>query len=327
MQENEWPDYDRAPIDPLKKLCAEGLLRPVMDLNGRSVGQAREASLDVHFRGNEIHVYCGHARVFRIRFLQQAGEVEVEMGRADDQSATPPRWPTDADPTDLKGVLNRHLQSVNVDAIVKGEGILQARWAGLGHGDEAGRPWTTIDREVQLSYAGVPADVRAKAEERIVLAVGPARRTINEIADRPPRWRFPPDTGSRLDQLAVDEDGNLVLVEIKDAGSARAELYYAPLQLLRYVHLWHVALRRLALWERVRALIDARRACRLTPDIPSLSGGIRAAVCFGSFGDKPSEEVKRRFYEVMGVVNAHVPHGVPPIETWKYDEAGQPAPL
>ena len=324
MQENEWPDFDRAPIDPLKKLCTDGLLRPVMRLNGLAVG--RKAALDVHFRGSEIHVYCGHARVFRIRLLQQEREVEVEMGRADGQSATD-RRAADADPSDLEDALNRHLRSVNVDGIVKGEGILQARWAGLGHGDEAGRPWTTIDREVQLSYPD--KDVRAKAEERIDLAVSPARRTINEIANRPPRWRLPPDTGGRLDQLAVDEDGNLVLVEIKDAGSG-SDLYYAPLQVLRYVHLWHVSLRRLALWERVRALVDARRACLLTPNIPSLSGGIRAAVCFGSFGDKPSEpseEVKRRFYEVMGVVNAHVPHGVPPIETWKYDEHGEPEPL
>ena len=147
------------------------------------------------------------------------------------------------------------------------------------------------------------------------------------IAERPPTWALPSKTGGRLDQLAVDEDGNLVLVEIKDAGSARADLYYAPLQLLRYVHVWHVALRRLAVWERIRALVDARRACGLGPEVPPLSGGIRAAVCFGSFGDQPSDEVKRRFYEVMGVVNAHVPHGVSPIETWKFDEAGEPEPL
>ena len=139
--------------------------------------------------------------------------------------------------------------------------------------------------------------------------------------------RSPAGTGGQLDQLAVDEYGDLVLVEIKDATSATAKLYYAPLQLLHYVHLWHGALRRLALWERIRALIDARRACGLGPVIPPLSGGIRAAVCFGRFGDKPSDEVKRWFYEVLGVVNAHLPSGVPPIETWKFEEGGTPEPL
>ena len=324
MQKNEWPDYDRAPIDPLKKLCAAGgLLSPLLGLNGPLAGRGREVSLDVHFRRNEIHVYCGHPRVFRARLLQRTNEVELEMGHAGGQSTTPRRF--DADASDLGAEIDKHLRDVDLDAIVRGEGVLQARWAGLGHGEVAGRPWTMIDREVQLSFADMEA--RKEGEKKIRMAIGPAIRTIEEIADRPPRWRLPKNTGSRLDQLAVDGDGNLVLVEIKDAESASAELYYAPLQLLHYVHLWHGALRRLTLWEQIRALADARGECGLGPTVPPLSGGIRAAVCFGSFGDKPSDEVKRRFYEVMGVVNAHVPHGVAPIETWKFDEAGEPEPL
>ena len=324
MQKNEWPDYDRAPIEPLKALCrADGLLGSLM-CHERPAKGGVKASLDAHFRGNEIHVYCGHARVFCARLIQQTGEVELEMGHAGGQSATK-RWRTDADAKDLERALNKHLECVDVGAIVKGEGVLQARWAGLGHGEEPARPWTMIDREVRFSYASKPS--REKADNRVGLSVGPARRVIEEIAERSPRWAVPKGTGGQLDQLAVDEDGSLVLVEIKDVTSASGNLYYAPLQLLHYVHLWHEAVQRLALWERIRALIDARRETGLGPEVPPLSGGIRAAVCFGSFGDRPSDEVKRRFYEVLGVVNAHLPNGVPPIETWKFEERGTPEPL
>ena len=182
MQKNELPDYDRAPIDPLKALCgADGLLRPLMCLNGRPEENGRKTPLDVHFRRDEIHVYCGHPRVFRVRLLQQTREVEIEMGHAGGQSPTRRRWRTDEDAADVETALNEHLRSVNEDAIVKGEGILQARWAGLGYGEEAGPPWTMVDREVQLSFENI--DARKKAEEKIEMVVGPARRTI-EVAIR-----------------------------------------------------------------------------------------------------------------------------------------------
>lgn len=324
MEKNEWPDYDRAPIEPLEKLCGTGgLLRPLMCLNGKLMGLERKAPLDVHFRRDEIHVYCGHPRVFRTRLLQQTSEVETEMRHARGESSKR-RWSTE-ESADLESALNKHLEKLDADSIVQGEGVLQARWAGLGHGKTSGRPWTMIDREVRFGYANKPT--REKADAKVALSVGPARRTIEEIAERTPAWTVPTGTGGQLDQLGVDEDGNLVLVEIKDAMSASAKLYYAPLQLLHYVHLWHRALQRLALWERIRALIDARHTCGLGPEVPPLSGGVRAAVCFGSFGEKPSDEVKRRFYEVLGVVNAHLPSGVPPIETWKYEEGGTPEPL
>ena len=73
-------------------------------------------------------------------------------------------------------------------------------------------------------------------------------------------------------------------------------------------------------------LIDARQRLGLTPQLSErageLSGGIRAAICFGS--DERSEEVKRRFYEALGIVNAHLPQGVRPIETWKFEQGGKP---
>ena len=53
----------------------------------------------------------------------------------------------------------------------------------------------------------------------------------------------------------------------------------------------------------------------LTPaDAPPVTGGIRAAVGFGD--DDRSENVKRRYTEVLRIANAHRPPGVPAIETW-----------
>ena len=72
----------------------------------------------------------------------------------------------------------------------------------------------------------------------------------------------------------------------------------------------------------MQELIDARVALGLMLEVPQLSGRLRAAVCFGN--DGRSEEVKRRYYETLGVVNAHLPSEVGPIETWKLEDGGGP---
>ena len=154
---------------------------------------------------------------------------------------------------------------------------------------------------------------------------------LETIADRPGRrgesWAKPSGGGRELDQLAIDGEGNLVLIEIKDAttSAGSAAIFYAPLQLLQYVHEWRHAFGWLSVSKDLQKLIEARQEVGLMPSaLPELTGGIRAAVCFGE--DKRSEEVMRRFYEALGVVNAHLPPNVQPIETWSYGNDG-PQPL
>ena len=75
-----------------------------------------------------------------------------------------------------------------------------------------------------------------------------------------------------------------------------------------------------------------RKELGFTPDsIPPLTGGIRAAICFGDYRhsdspstpeEPPTSEVKRRYYENLNDANQHLPPGVPLIETWKLDEKG-----
>ncbi len=124
--------------------------------------------------------------------------------------------------------------------------------------------------------------------------------------------------------MAVDEEGSLVLIELKHAsrGGSVAEIYYSPLQLLQYVHEWKQALGSLSIWRDLQELIDARVELGLMREVPRLTGGLRAAVCFGN--DGRSEEVKRRYYETLGIVNAHLPSDFEPIETWTFGDGGKP---
>ena len=64
----------------------------------------------------------------------------------------------------------------------------------------------------------------------------------------------------------------------------------------------------------------------LTPaGAPPVPGGISAAVGFGD--DDRSEKVKRRYTEVLGIANVHLPPGVPAIETWMLAESRSRARL
>ena len=328
MSDDHWPSYDRAPTGAISRLCEDGLLAPLIKVNGEaSASKHSKVPVDVHFRKQELHVYCGHARIVKAQHFPNLEEVEFSCEHPGANSLLLKRWPTGESATDVAVALSSHLETVNVGTRTQGEGLLQARWARLAQSAEAREPWTMFDREAQLSFANTGARDEANARANNVL--GPTFEVIRQIARlRESQWREPTEGGGRIDQLAVDGQGNLVLIEIKDAQSSDpGRLFYAPLQLLKYVHLWHWALSRLALWDQLKELIDARQHHGLSRATPSLTGGIRAAVCFGDFDGKPSDEVKRRFYEVLGVVNAHLPSGVPPIEAWKFPAGGIPARL
>lgn len=119
----------------------------------------------------------------------------------------------------------------------------------------------------------------------------------------------------------MDADGRLVLLELKDASAGNAPVYYSPFQLLQYVWDWHDALE--CVRGRLQDLIDARVALGLTPgSVPRLTGGVRAAVCFGK--DLGTKEVRRRYELVLDVANRHLPPCVPRIETWALEYRPEP---
>ena len=129
----------------------------------------------------------------------------------------------------------------------------------------------------------------------------------------------------KLDQIAVDPAGNLVLLEVKDAAAgASAEVYYAPLQVLQNLWEWHSALD--AVRGSVQKLLDVRTELGMArAGAPQITGGVRAAVGFGD--DVRSREVRRRYEEVLRIANAHLPGGVPAIETWMLGEGREPLRL
>ena len=67
--------------------------------------------------------------------------------------------------------------------------------------------------------------------------------------------------------------------------------------------------------ESVQNLLDARVELCLSPEgVARITGGLRAAVGFGD--DERSDEMRRRYSEVLGIVNSLLPPNVSSIETW-----------
>ena len=222
--------------------------------------------------------------------------------------------------------LDRFLGGVEVAPRQTKEGAVQARWSRIGE------PWIAFDKEAALAYPSVP-ERRRHLSELFRESVEEARSELSaralasrSLPSRRDHWEMPPDPKERLklDQLAVDPDGNLALLEIKDASGSSSKVYYAPFQLLQNVWEWHFALD--AVRCSLQKLLDMRVELGLTPaNAPPVTGGIRAAVGFGD--DDRSEEVKRRYREVLGIANVHLPPGVPAIETWILTEGRSPVRL
>lgn len=315
------PTYPRAPSEEMEPLLQKGFLKPLLRVRER---EKSGCNLDVHLRpDNEVHVYCGLTRLV-VAKRKGNGAIQVSAHDTYQTQGEPSKdlfrdWT--AQEPGFEDALTRYLEHVEVaDRYTAKEGRIQAAWSRVT------RPWTPFDREAVLNYRN-----EQEAEEgRKFPQVESARSLLSTIAvARPGRggkqWQEPASGGgSELDQLAVDDEGNLVLIEFKHAArdGSPAQIYYAPLQFLQYVYEWRRALGWLSVWRDLQNLIDARQRLGLTPQLPKLRGGIRAAICFGS--DERSEEVKRRFYEALGIVNAHLPQGVRPIETWKFREGGNP---
>ena len=316
------PSYPRSPSTLMKKLLdGDGFLSTLCHLGKRTV---QGCNLDVHLRmGDEVSVYCGLTKLVTIkRKKTKLIGVSAAHTYTKQECAQGLFRDWNFEEADFECILHRYLDNVKVaKRWTSKEGLVQTNWSRVT------APWIPFDREAVLRYgAGDNAAVQRPFSD-----VESARSLLKSIAiARPGRneqpWAEPSDPGTELDQLAIDGDGNLVIVEIKYAGKdAKPEnLYYAPLQLLQYVHEWRQALGWISVWSDLKRLIEARNELGLTPDVPKLTGGIRAAVCFGE--DRRSDEVKRRYYEALGVVNAHLPAGVQYIETWCLD-GGEARPL
>ena len=332
------PSYERTPSQRLRVLLkANGFLASLLEKRARN-----GIGLELHLRrGNEAHLYCGLTCLVKSG-LSRDGEVWVKShttyatqecasqlirpGRAtlvDRDDYLRDVW--NVDEPGFARALDSFLDVVEIDPRQRKEGAIQARWALVRE------PWIVFDKEAALSY---PSE-RARAVQMADAfrpAVDEARDRLRAVAlsrrsllNSRQHWAMPPTPKTRLklDALAVDPEGNLVLLEIKDGSGSSAEIYYAPFQLLQNVWEWHRALP--VVRNSVQELLNARMELGLTPGgVPRVAGGIRAVVGFGE--DERSAPVRRRYLEVLGIVNSLLPPGVSPIETWAM-ENGKPVRL
>ena len=314
------PRYDRAPSDELKALLSPGgFLEPLVGLTSRRVN---DLDFDVHPRVDDrVQVYCGLTRVLNAR-RNKNGTVSVSAhqtySRQDCAKAILRRWHTD-ETEEFRQALDAYLDSVKVSKRHTGaEGAVQSMWSRVTC------PWVPFDREAVLSYGTAKESGPPKFKE-----VERARNELEAIAESQ-KWAMPRAAGGEVDQLAVDLEGRLVIAELKDASTSPASVFYTPFKLLNYVWEWHNALE--AVRSGLQELTDVRVELGLTlPPVTRLTGGLRAAVCFGHNGR--SREVKDRYDRVLEVVNRHLPPLVTPIETWSFGERptkvqlGVPGPL
>ena len=303
------PVYKRAPSKELEALLSPGgFLQPIVQLTRQKVGGNCH---DVHFRRNdEVFVYRGHSAVLQIRRYRRAGGVTATADEKYKSTAFSEnifgQWSLNQ--SGFEEALFDYSSRVDVSgSLTCGEGDVQRRWS------QVTEPWVPFDREAVLSY-GEYAAGEERENARKFHHVAEAHTELETSG-----WTNLPRPGMALDQLAVDPQGRLVLLELKDGSKSNAEVYYSSLQLLQYVWEWHTSLE--SVRSDLQAVINARQAVGLTScDVPPLTGGIRAAVGFGLH--TPRNETKRNYGKVLEVVNRHLPIGVEPIETWAFDNAG-----
>ena len=304
------PLYSRAPSPELVALLKPGKILSLLTNKALSV-KALDTCVDVHFRSNDcIHVYCGLTRVIDLRLKDQRLKLTAHHTyKKQGWEGFFGCWPGN-DPS-LARELRNYLDRVVVNCrYVKAEGSVQLVWARVTE------PWIPFDREVRLENW----DHSPTGE------VNDAYRELKEIyrehSDKKggDRWAKPEKTAVKIDQLAIDPDGHLVLLELK---SEKTREYFAPFQLLQYVWQWYNALQDSPkLLEQINGLIKARVEVGLMPrPKASLTPQIRAAVCLGR--DERSPKVKKRYGIVLDIVNKHRPCGVPPFETWEYDRGAR----
>lgn len=293
--------YDRAPSQELQALLSPGgFLAPLVELASR---EASGHHHDVQLRVNdEVHVYRGHTRLVTVR-RHTDGSVNLTAHptytRQPCAESLLRRWQVDE--TGFDEALIHYLSTVKVNQrFTLAEGKVQEQWS------QVREPWIPFDRE------GVLGGSHEKGKD--FPALGAAHSDLNDLAQSN-GWPLAKSTAMSIDQLAIDPQGRLVVLELKDASKTNAEVYYSPFQLLQYVREWYGAME--VVRNDLQAVINARVAVGLTPSgVPPLTGGIRASVGFGP--DRRSPEVKRRYEMVLEVVNQHLPDGVEPIETWAF---------
>ena len=314
--------YNRTPSPELQAQLEQGeFLSPILDLRFDKV-KVDNLGLDIHFRRNDVvQVYCGLTRVIELKRLRRSGKFRLSADKHYMKQTCGMDLFREWSENDKKFAreLYKYLDEVKIDPrFTSKEGAIQQRWS------YEKEHWIPFDREARLEYKSKRYRESVKNFEGVESAYRELMRNwqTHQNGKSGDRWAKPKKTGMKVDQLAIDKQGQLVLIEIKDSEERKknkgneSEIYYSPFQLLQYIWEWRQGLNNVpTLLAQLQSLLDARKKAKLVGSPQSsLTGDIRAAVCFGTDGRSP--EVKRRYGFVIDVVSRHLPPGVESIETW-----------
>ncbi len=260
----------------------------------------------------EAMLYLGGSRVLVLRPAGDGLRVEVSRSYRElpGAGALDGRWPRE-DPA-LPDALDALLATARPD--ITSESRVQALW------HDADTPWQVFDQEARFGYPSRTARSEALDLPGVTAAEHAIRRVV---AADPATWKaLPPRPSSNSrDQLAIDDQGRLVIVELKVA-TAGSGLFYGPLQLVRYLH--EDAANLPALRPSLARLLADMRRLGSVSEGPALGPHLRPVLAWGT--GTPSPEVMRRLQLVLATANDHRPPDTLPIELWHLPD-GQPERL
>ena len=247
----------RTPSDQLRQLLMPGgFLAPLLALHRR---EFNGTELDVHFRIKDgMEVYCGLTKIITAKRLNiPKGYIKID---ADNKYKGQPcakqagifrRW-ADGE-HGFTEAIESYLGDVEVNqSFIKGEGGVQSRWS------KVTAPWIPFDREAVLNYESTEHRVESKNFPKVDSAFDAIRREAEHPRAQGGSWQELKLGARKVDQLAIDPEGRLVLLELKNARAKDSRVYYVPFQLLQYVWEWHSAVD--AVRSELQDLLDARSA-------------------------------------------------------------------
>jgi hypothetical protein len=174
--------------------------------------------------------------------------------------------------------------------------------------------WAAVDREVVPQYRDAPT--RARLQDAFHAPLDGARTQLGAAHPWAATWKR---KGNELDCLVVDDDGDLLVVEVKRG--AAGDLEQAPLQVAFYEQM----LRRCLAESRrtvasVRALAEQRRRIGIGTTAPAISDAprVRAVVAVGA---PAGTRARKRWPAVVDAVRASGPL-LAGLEVWLVEPTG-----
>jgi hypothetical protein len=204
-------------------------------------------AVDLHFRADSKRpgyatatLYVGISKVLDVEGRREGEAFQVKLKRQMGPSfklgpepldPTFGHWQSLADIESDWAAVSTYLHAAltAVPPSATHEGAIQAK---LAHG---GSKFALVDREVMASFRDEPT-----AREQLAFAAAPIAKAVAGLHAAGETWVKPPNTSQgKLDALAVDEEGRVLVIEVKPAVASLAGTTPAQVALyLRLLEAW-----------------------------------------------------------------------------------------